>query len=199
MVENRIVDAIRSTEFPSPQNHQPLAKASEVCQPGLEKNTGQPFLQQIDPLMTRGWFWLNKPIVFVAILLMVQKSQGQPPGIYKPGKYWDKLPFPQLVNGFLNHQQLQQKIHSNTFPLPWHNHGSGEKKQCRRRKLGGTHFYWKNDYGRKSIYTLPKFNLVTKKKGVQCRLCRLHLKYRPFQKGNFIFEPPIFRCKAVSY
>ena len=32
------------------------------------------------------------------LLLMVQKSQGQPPGMYKPYRQWDELPFPQLVN-----------------------------------------------------------------------------------------------------
>ena len=45
---------------------------------------------------------------FGQLLLMVQKSQGQPPGmVLKPCKSWDKLPTSTgATAGFLNHQQL---------------------------------------------------------------------------------------------
>ena len=45
------------------------------------------------------------------ILLVVQKSQGQPPGMYKTcRKQWNKLPYQLVIAGFFNHQQKDSTL-----------------------------------------------------------------------------------------
>ena len=148
--------------FPHPKTTNPWPRAVRSAQPGVRKNTGPSFPTKIDPLMTTGWFWLNKPTVDGS---EIPNNHLGYINLVNTGISYQ----PQLVQDFWTINSCNKNFIQTRFPYLAIIMVQGKKETVSyRRKLGGHPFSLKHDYCRKSIYTFLKFNLVTKKGGVDC-------------------------------